>query len=81
VVRHAQSGGEQAGYNTRDFALEYSSSASGPWTRFDGVTGNTAASTDRTASAVSARYWRLRVTSPTQTTDGAARIYALELYN
>ena len=81
VVRHAQSGGEQAGYNTRDFALEYSSSASGPWTRFDGVTGNTASSTDRTASAVSARYWRLRITSPTQTTDGAARIYALELYN
>jgi len=84
VVKHAQAGNEQAAYNTRDFELQYASSENGTWTRFDGVTDNTAASTDRTATAVSARYWRLRVTKPvqpSQPTDTAARIYALELYS
>ncbi len=81
VARHAATGGERAEWNTRDFALQYAASATGPWTGFDAVTGNTAATTDRTRTAVTARYWRLRVTTPTQTTDRAARIYALELYS
>ena len=81
VVRHAHYGGETASYNTKDFALEYATSNDGPWTQFDAVTGNTADSTDRTATATSARYWRLKVTAPTQTTNTAARIYALELYS
>ncbi len=81
VVRHSAYGGENAAWNTKDFALEYASSATGPWTQRDSVTGNTAASTDRTTTATSARYWRLRITAPTQTTDRAARIYALELYS
>jgi hypothetical protein len=58
VVRHAAYGGENAAWNTKDFALEYASSATGPWTHRDSVTGNTAASTDRTTTATSARYWR-----------------------
>jgi len=82
VVKHAQSGNEPARYNTKDYELQYSSTGTGSWTRLDFVTGNTAASTDRTATnAASARYWRLRVTAPTQDTDSAARIYALELYS
>ena len=81
VVRHAAYGGENASWNTKDFVLESATSADGPWTQRDGVTGNTAASTDRTTTATTARYWRLKVTAPTQTTDRAARIYALELYS
>ena len=81
VVRHAGYGGETASYDTKDFALEYASSADGPWTSFDSVTGNTADSTDRTATATSAQFWRLKVTAPTQGTNTAARIYALELYS
>jgi predicted alpha-1,2-mannosidase len=82
VVKHAESGGEVASRNTKAYALQYSSGPNGTWTEFDGVTGNIAASTDRTVNtAVTAQYWRLKVTVPTQTTDGAARIYALELYS
>ena len=81
IVRHAASGGERAEWNTKDFALQYATASTGPWTQFDAVTGNTASSTDRTATATTARYWRLRITAPTRTTDRAARIYALELYS
>jgi predicted alpha-1,2-mannosidase len=81
VVRHAGYGGETAAWNTKDFALESSTSPTGPWTARDAVTGNTANSTDRTTTPTAARYWRLKVTAPTQTTDRAARIYAFELYS
>ena len=81
IVRHSAAGGEKAEWNTKDFALQYAGSADGPWTQFDSVTGNTDAVTDRIATETTARYWRLRVTVPTQTTDKAARIYALELYD
>ncbi len=80
VVRHAGYGGESTTWNTKDYVLQYATSANGPWTTLDTVTGNTADSTDRTTTATSAQHWRLKITAPTQTTDTAARIYALELY-
>ncbi|MFC4587026.1 lectin [Sphaerisporangium corydalis] len=79
TVRHASAGGESASFNTRDFNLQVSTDASA-WTTVATVTGNTAGVTDHAFTATSARYVRLNVTTPAQTTDAAARIYELEVY-
>ena len=79
VVRNAQAGGEPASLNTRDYKLQRSAD-NAQWVDVDAVTGNTAASTDRNVTSFNARFVRLYVTTPTQTSDGAARIYELELY-
>ncbi|MER7520707.1 endo-beta-N-acetylglucosaminidase [Streptomyces sp. NPDC126499] len=79
VVKHAAAGGESASWNTRDFRLEVRDSASAPWTTVATVTGNTAATTSHPVS-VTARHVRLVVTTPTQTSDPAARIYEFEAW-
>ncbi len=79
VVKHAGAGGETTSWNTKNFKLQASSNGS-TWTDVDTVTNNTANITDRSVSGFSARYVRLYITTPTQTTDSAARIYELELY-
>ena len=79
VVKHAGAGGESATWNTSDFKLQKSSDGSA-FTDVDSVIGNTANITDRTVTAFTNRYVRLYITKPTSTTDGAARIYELELY-
>jgi len=78
TVRHAQAGGEDPSFNTRDFDIQVSN---------DGVTfttpvqvrGNTAAVTNHSVST-SGRYVRLNALTPDQGTDGHARIYELEVY-
>ncbi|MFF9194352.1 discoidin domain-containing protein [Streptomyces sp. NPDC014779] len=79
VVKHAAAGGESATWNTRDFRVEVRDSASAAWTTAVTVTGNTAATSTHPV-AVTARYVRLVVTRPTQTTDPAARIYEFEAW-
>jgi hypothetical protein len=79
IVRHAGAGGEPASYNTRAFNLQVSSNASS-WTTVATVANNTQSVTAHAIAARSARYVRLNVTQPTQTTDSAARIYELEVY-
>ena len=87
IVKHAQAGGEGASYNTRDFKLQYTT-AENPdpandavWEDVDAVAGNTDAITDRNLeTTLNARYVRLVVTKPTQTSDKAVRIYELELF-
>jgi len=88
VVKHAGSNGEPATYNTRDFKLQASADGTN-WTDVDAVTGNAAASTDRTVAAFSARYVRLYITAPAQSGVGYAvtpgdrsnaRIYEFEVY-
>ncbi|MFG3344285.1 discoidin domain-containing protein [Streptomyces sp. NPDC048018] len=79
VVKHAAAGGESASWNTRDFTVEVRDSATAPWTTAVTVTGNTAATTTHPVS-VTARYVRLSITKPTQTTDPAARIYEFEAW-
>ncbi|MFI8521269.1 discoidin domain-containing protein [Streptomyces sp. NPDC085481] len=79
VVKHAAAGGESASWNTRDFTVEVRASATAPWTTAATVTGNTAATTTHPVS-VTARYVRLVITKPTQTTDPAARIYEFEAW-
>lgn len=81
VVRHAQAGGEDGGYNTKDFFVQ-SSSDGMSWTTFDCIQANSAAVTSRKLAApVTARYVRLMVVSPTNNDDGAVRINEVELYN
>ncbi len=80
IVKHAGTGGESTGYNTRDFKLQKSSDGNS-WTDVDSVTGNMADITDRTVTSFSARYVRLYITNPqTSAVNKAARIYELELY-
>ena len=80
VVRHAGSGHEQASWNTRDFTISVSTDAK-TFTRAVTVTGNTADVTESVIPVVSARYLRLDITTPTSTTDRAARIYEFEAYS
>ncbi|MFJ6383613.1 discoidin domain-containing protein [Kitasatospora sp. NPDC092039] len=79
VVKHAAAGGESASYNTRDFAIQVRSGVNDPWTTVADVTGNTAGTTSHPVNTT-ARYVRLVVTKPTQTTDPAARIYEFEAW-
>ncbi|MFD8705304.1 discoidin domain-containing protein [Kitasatospora sp. NPDC059648] len=79
VVKHAQAGGESASYNTRDFSIQVRSKTTDPWTTVATVTGNTAGTTTHPVNTT-ARYVRLVVTRPTQSTDPAARIYEFEAW-
>ncbi|MFJ9454009.1 discoidin domain-containing protein [Kitasatospora sp. NPDC101447] len=79
VVKHASAGGESSSYNTRDFSVQVRARTTDPWTTVVGVTGNTAGTTTHPVNT-SARYVRLVVTKPTQTTDPAARIYEFEAW-
>jgi hypothetical protein len=78
VVKHAEAGGEQAGFNTRDFTLAVSGD-NATWTTVATVTANTASVTEHAISA-SARYVRLTVTNGATTGGNTARIYELEAY-
>ncbi|MFI5530421.1 discoidin domain-containing protein [Kitasatospora sp. NPDC051853] len=79
VVKHAGAGGESAGYNTRDFTVQVRNATTDPWSTAVTVTGNTAGTTTHPVN-LTARYVRLVVTKPTQSTDPAARIYEFEAW-
>jgi hypothetical protein len=85
VVRHAGDGGENAAWNTRDFAIETStdetSVAAAHWASAVTVTGNVANVTFHSIAARQARYARLKVNAAQSTTDlPAARIYEFEVH-
>ncbi len=79
VVRHAAAGGENAAWNTKDFSIEVSNDDS-QWTQVASVAGNTASVTNHSIIAITARYVRLSVATPTSNGDSAARIYEFEIY-
>jgi predicted alpha-1,2-mannosidase len=79
VIRHAGAGGESTSFNTRDFNIQVSTDGT-TFTTVATVAGNTASVTTHNITATTARFVRLNVTTPTQTTDAAARIYELEVY-
>ncbi|WP_436500462.1 discoidin domain-containing protein [Actinokineospora sp. HUAS TT18] len=79
TVRHAAAGGESASYNTRAFQIQTSTNGTS-WTTRVTVTGNTESVTTHQITPVTARYVRLVITTPTQTSDPAARIYEFETY-
>ncbi|GAA1028796.1 hypothetical protein GCM10009557_15130 [Virgisporangium ochraceum] len=78
-VAHAGAGGEAAAYNTRAFTISVSADGV-TWTQAVAVSGNTLGETTHPVSGVSARYVRLAVGTPTQTTDGATRVYELRVF-
>ncbi|WP_412541208.1 discoidin domain-containing protein [Longispora sp. K20-0274] len=79
VVRHAGAGGESTTWNTKAFTIQTRASTSDPWSTAVTVTANTASVSTHPVT-VSARYVRLNVTTPTQNTDPAARIYEFEAW-
>ena len=87
ILKHAQSGGEGADYNTKDFSLQYTTKESpdpaddADWIDADVVEGNTAAITDRNLEEpINTRYVRIHVTKPENQGNDAVRLYELELY-
>lgn len=80
VVKHAGAGGESTSFNTKNFNIQTSSNGSS-WTTAVTVSNNTANVTTHNITATSARYVKLNITTPTQTSDTAARIYELEVHD
>ncbi|MFD4525804.1 discoidin domain-containing protein [Streptomyces sp. NPDC058470] len=78
-IDHAGAGGEAASYNTRAYTVQVSTNAS-TWTTVAQATANTAGVTTHTLTGTSARYVRLNVTTPTQTTDPATRVYEFKVF-
>jgi uncharacterized protein YjdB len=79
VVKHASVGGELPAYSTKDFKLQKSDDGI-TWTDVDTVTYNYNQVTDRDVPAFRARYVRLYITKPSQSTSDVARIYEFEVY-
>ena len=79
VVRHAGAGGESTSFNTRAFNIQTSANGTN-FTTVASATGNTASVTTHNVAATNARFIRLNVTTPTQTTNNVARIYEFEAY-
>jgi hypothetical protein len=79
VVQHAGAGGEQSGWNTRDFALLVSTDGAN-WTTVATIVGNTQPVTEHVLSPIAARFVRLLIITPTSNGNNAARIYELEVY-
>ncbi|WP_436495479.1 discoidin domain-containing protein [Actinokineospora sp. HUAS TT18] len=77
TVKHASAGGESATFNTKAFTIATSADGAN-WTTRATVTNNTAGTTTHSATAT-ARYARLNITTPTQSSDTAARIYEFEV--
>ncbi|SCL47859.1 GH92 family glycosyl hydrolase [Micromonospora chersina] len=78
TVHHAAAGGEDPAWNTRDFDLQVSADGSA-WTTVAQVRGNTAGVSNH-PMAVDGRYVLVKVLTPTQTTDPAARLYEVEVF-
>jgi hypothetical protein len=79
VIKHASEGGETASYNTKAYNIQVSTDGTN-WNTVVNVTNNTIGITVDPITVVSARYIKLNVTTPTQTTNPAARIYEFEVY-
>jgi uncharacterized repeat protein (TIGR02543 family) len=79
VIKHASEGGETASYNTRAYNIQVSTDGT-KWNKVVNVTNNTSGITVDQVTTIPARYIKLNVTAPTQTTNLAARIYEFEVY-
>jgi len=79
VIEHAALGGETTDWNTAAFQIQTSTDGS-TWSTAASVTGSRSSRTYHPVSPRQARYVRLTVSTPTQTSDTATRIYELEVY-
>ncbi len=71
---------ESAGWNTRDFRLEYKVNEADEWTVADSVKDNEDTLTLREIAPVEARYFRLWIDRATQGNDSTVRIYMFQVY-
>lgn len=71
---------ESAGWNTRDFRLEYKVNEADEWKIADEVKDNQDTLTVREIAPIEARYFRLYVTKATQGNDSTVRIYMFQVY-
>ncbi|BBE31505.1 hypothetical protein OSSY52_16460 [Tepiditoga spiralis] len=78
TIKHAQAGGEDAKYNTKDYYIEVSIDGK-TWKKVVDVKNNTKAITKDAIKPVEAKYVKLTVTKATQGEDTAVRIYELEI--
>lgn len=84
VVAHAGAGGEEAGYNTRDFQLQYYDAENDDWATIDDVVGNTDNVTDRKFETIVAQKVRMYITKAITSGSNSsqnARVYEIELYS
>lgn len=79
IIKHAAEGGETASYNTKAYTIQVSTDGKN-WSTVVHVTNNTKSLTVDNIATVSARYIKLNVTTPTQTTNSAARIYEFQVF-
>jgi predicted alpha-1,2-mannosidase len=79
VIKHAALGGENTAWNTGAYNIQ-TSTDNVNWTTRANVSGNQSSRTYHPISAVTARYVRLNITTPTTNGDSAARIYEFEVY-
>ena len=70
---------EDIKFNPRDFRIQASADGRS-WTDIAVVYGNTKSSCGRNVGGVSARYIRLEMITSTQTNDGGASVYELEIW-
>ncbi|MCD9023736.1 discoidin domain-containing protein [Cohnella silvisoli] len=80
IVQHEGAYGGDNTYNTKSFKLQVGDSTGTTFTDVDEVIGNRDNRTDRLVN-VTGRYFRLWITSPSQTNDTMARIKEFELYD
>src|SRR6185436_5792708 len=79
VVEHAGAGGEDFSLNTKAFTLQTSTDGTN-FTNVGQATTNIQSITTHDFAARSARFVRLNITTATQGTDTAARIYELQVF-
>jgi predicted alpha-1,6-mannanase (GH76 family) len=81
IVRHAGAGGEDVGFDTKDFSLSVGTDGT-TWSKVASVTGNTRSVTiHRVVPSASARYVRLEITTPQSSANfTASRVDELEIY-
>lgn len=79
TIKHAETGGEPAAFNTKSFTIETSIDSEN-WHKIINVENQNEAISKHAIPLEEARYVRLNIDSPTQGGDQAARIYEIEVY-
>ena len=79
IVEHAGAGGESFNFNTAAFSIQVSTDGV-TFSPVVNVTGNIFSITTHDIAPTSARYVRLNILIPTQTSDTAARIYEFQIF-
>jgi hypothetical protein len=79
VIEHAGAGGEPFDWNTRAYDVQLGTDGT-TFTTVASVSANIQSITTHDIPVQNARFVRLNVVTPTQTADGAARIYELGVY-